>query len=749
MKKILKQKDFIFLGVILFSVFVFFYPFFLQNKVPIPADTVIGLYNPFRDLYVQEYPNGIPYKNYLLTDPVRQQYVWKKLSIDMYKKGQLPVWNPYEMAGKPLLANFQSGVFYPVNFILFLQPFFMSWSIYILLQLILAAIFMYFYLRLFRLTYTSCILGTFTWIYSGFFISWLEWGNIVHTALWLPMILLAVHKLIENSSRRWEFVWFFALIGSTCAAFFAGHLQSFFYMSVFLIPYILLLWFLRGRNLKKLFSLFTYLVIFITVTSIQWVPTLQFIDLSGRVSDQSFNNPGWFMPYENLIQFLSPDFFGNPSTLNYFGVFNYGEFIGYTGILSLLCVLYAVFFRRDRKTYFFAFILIVSLLFALENPISLIPFIFKFPFISTAQPTRLLILTCFSLAVLSSFGLDFFQRKKSKMYIPILVIGVILASLWASILFFPQIFPGDNELAVSKSNLRLPTGLYIISSCLLLIYSRARLKRIQQVLLIAVIAIALADLLRFGWKYTPFVDKSYVFPSTQITSYISRDSGLFRIAATDSQILPPNFATAYGISSIEGYDPLYLNNYASVIAANERVDHSIAEPFGFNRIITPRNIESNFMNFLNVKYILSFNNLDKTRYELILKEGKTKLYKNKEVLPRVFFVKNLVYLPDKAEIAKRMHVTNLEDTAFLQGDPKNNMKYSQGSVSIREYSPNKIVLETQNKGDGLLIISDVYYPSFRAQVDSNDAKIMQVNNAFRGIEVPKGAHVVTLTGSLF
>src|SRR3990167_7884604 len=110
-------------------VFVFFWQFFIKGLLPIPADTIVGLYHPFRDLYAKDYPNGIPFKNFLITDPVRQIYPWKNLSINIFSGLNLPLWSPYEAAGKPLLANLQSGVFYPLNLILFLQPFYLSWSI--------------------------------------------------------------------------------------------------------------------------------------------------------------------------------------------------------------------------------------------------------------------------------------------------------------------------------------------------------------------------------------------------------------------------------------------------------------------------------------------------------------------------------------------------------------------------------------------------------------------------------------------
>src|SRR5680860_1492629 len=83
-------------------VLVFFKSFVVSGKLPIPADTIVGIYHPFRDYYSKEYPRGIPFKNFAITDPVRQQYPWKNLSIDLLKKGEFPLWNQYSFGGYPV-----------------------------------------------------------------------------------------------------------------------------------------------------------------------------------------------------------------------------------------------------------------------------------------------------------------------------------------------------------------------------------------------------------------------------------------------------------------------------------------------------------------------------------------------------------------------------------------------------------------------------------------------------------------------
>jgi hypothetical protein len=190
------MKRFLPIALITIVFLVFFWQFLFKGLLPIPSDTIVGLYYPFRDAYIKS--NGVPYKNFLITDPVRQQIPWRELAVDAEKKLILPLWNPYNFAGTPLLANSQNAAFYPFNIVFFFLPFEFSWSLLILLQPILAGIFLYLYLRNLKLSKSACLLGTLAFSFSGFFIAWLEWGTVLNVALWLPLILLSIDKIFSK-----------------------------------------------------------------------------------------------------------------------------------------------------------------------------------------------------------------------------------------------------------------------------------------------------------------------------------------------------------------------------------------------------------------------------------------------------------------------------------------------------------------------------------------------------------------------
>lgn len=764
-KKLSKNKIFITIFFIIFL--VFFYNFFIRGFLPVPSDAIVGLYHPFRDLYVSTFPSGIPFKNFLITDPVRQIIPWKFIAIESIFKLKLPLWNPYEMTGTPLLANFQSGPFYILNLVFLLKPFYVSWGFFIFLQPLLAAIFTFYYVCNLGISRKAAFLGGLTFSFSGFFVAWLEWGNILHTALWLPLILLSVDKIIiverENEKipnakykilKTQRYGWPIVFVFSLVSAFFAGHLQTFFYLFILSLFYLIARLIQFRKSLKVCMLFIVCYLLFIILTAVQWLPTLQFILLSARNIDQVNRlNAGWFIPWQNLIQFLAPDFFGNPTTLNYWGVWNYGEMVGYVGVLPLIFASFAIFKRYDRKTIFFGTVFFLCLIFSLPTFFAKLPFILNIPFLSTAQPTRLLVLTDFSLAILTALGFEYFDKTKKGISEILLFFLAAILFIWAFIFYLNSRMNwiSEENILIAKRNMILPTILFAISSFFICLFSRLK-KNSRSALIFYLIFFLLTvlDLLRFAFKFTPFTNKNYFFPQTKIINFLENQQKPFRIVSADSRIFPPNLSSFYKIESIEGYDPLYLLNYGEFIAALERNKPNIDLPLGFNRIITPHNIDSKFIDILNVKYALSLNDLSSSKFKKVFQEGQTRVYENKNVYPRAFFVNNLLIGKSKIETLSAMFGNKLDKTAIINDAnvlPKSNL--SIGEIDFIKYENDKIQLSVRNNGDGFLVLTDSFYPGWHALIDGAQVRIYKTDYAFRGIFVPSGRHQVLFYMSLF
>ena len=768
--------------ILLFSflVLLFFKPFFLDGRLPIPADTIVGMYHPWRDFYAKEYPSGIPFKNFLITDPVRQQYVWRQLSIDLLKQGQLPLWNPYQFSGTPLLASFQSAPFYPLNVLFFILPFNLSWGILVALQPFLAGIFLYAYLRHLKIGQWGSLFAGLIFSFSGFSIAWLEWNTVLHTTLWLPLILLSIDKIfsiflnsenlkLKNQNEKSKskiknlLLWSSIFVISMVSSFFAGHLQIFFYLLIFSVIYLFIRWWQLGKMIKTLVLFAICYLLFTIITSIQWLPTLQFINLSARTLDQiNWRQPGWFIPWQNLLQFFSPDLFGNPATLNYWGEWNYAEFLGYVGILPLIFAILAIIWRRDKKTWFFGGTVIVSLIFALPTPLAKIPYQWQIPFISTSQPTRLLFLTDFSLSILAALGLDWFIRSLNdsnhlkKFIRTILPFGAIFLSLW----FF--IFFGQNwlktvtpeNLSVAKRNLILPSILFVSSTLLLFAaYLLKGKKGLLTIIYIIVVGLVVFDLFRFGWKFIPFTKSEWLFPQTETIKFLKNQPGPFRLMTTDRRIFPPNFATFYRLEDVSGYDPLYLRTYGELVAAWNRGEPDIS-PFVFNRILTPQDYSSRVADLLNVKYVLSLKDESSTKLKLVFQEGQTRIYENKEAFPRAFLVYDYKIAKDSQESINLLFdkTVDLRKTAILEAEQGRKLEGEdrESQVEIISLQSQEIVIRTKSQKPAILILADNFYPGWQAFLDGKEEseKTFRVDFTLRGIIVPEGEHKIEFYPSL-
>ncbi|MCX6705475.1 MAG: hypothetical protein NT162_04045 [Candidatus Woesebacteria bacterium] len=165
----------------------------LRGLVPLPTDALAGAYYPWAGQF-WGFVAGIPYKNISLTDVFSQLFPWRSLAIDLIKQAVPPLWNPYSFSGYPLLANWQSAPFYPLNLLMFIFGNTHGYGIMVFLQPILAASFMYIFLRQLKLSRVAAGLGGLVSAYSGFVMVYLEYATIGQIMIWLPLILYIFYK---------------------------------------------------------------------------------------------------------------------------------------------------------------------------------------------------------------------------------------------------------------------------------------------------------------------------------------------------------------------------------------------------------------------------------------------------------------------------------------------------------------------------------------------------------------------------
>jgi hypothetical protein len=72
--------------------------------------------------------------------PLLQFYPWRYFALESIRSGYLPLWNPYVGNGAPLVANYQSALFYPPNWLLLIVPLDLSLNWLMVLHIVWAGV---------------------------------------------------------------------------------------------------------------------------------------------------------------------------------------------------------------------------------------------------------------------------------------------------------------------------------------------------------------------------------------------------------------------------------------------------------------------------------------------------------------------------------------------------------------------------------------------------------------------------------
>lgn len=754
----MKRKE-LFLAIIFFIALTagFFYKVFLHGYVPIPGDLLVREYSPWKAYsYLGYVPGSFPEKAQYF-DVIRQLYPWKTLSIELLKSGKIPLWNPYNFSGAPLLANFQSAIFYPLNIFYLLFSQVKTWTFLIMLQPFLSGFFMYLFARKIGIGRIGSMLSSIAFSCSLFSTVFLEYGIIGHTIVWLPPSLYLVEEILENL-KPWKII---LLVASLVLAFLAGHIQIAGFVWLFILIYIVCRISMQSwEKNKKIFTTVFFLMLFVAalgIGSFQLFPTIELINNSARVvQSYQFLLEKLLLQPQQMILFLSPDFFGNPASGNYLINDTYPGNAIYVGITPFLFALFAfIKFKTNYFIRFFSIAAIVLLFIFMRSPLTEVFYRLQIPLFSTGSPTNGIFLLSFCLSVLSGFGFDlwFMKHAKSHSVIVFAIAGIFLA-VWAWVTtIHPQ--------TISSKNFLYSTILYGTTLTLFLI----GIFFIKKKLLIGCLFLFLTifDLFYFFHKFNPFVPEQLVFPQAAVFNYLKEQGGLYRFWGYGGATIEANFTSQYKLFSPGGYDPLYPRRYGEFIQSSKegkietgftnrtRSDAVIAPGFG-EEDLPSNNSRLRVLDALGVKYVMGKQGegdkektFPRNRFRLVYEKDGWQVFENLKAAPRFFLTSDYKKFKTKDEFEQLFFANNFDPsrTILLEGNlPQLLSSQKEGSATVNSYSPNEASFATKTDGDMLFFLSDTYYLGWKALLDGKETTIYRANYTFRAVLVPKGEHTV-------
>src|SRR5690348_10073932 len=192
------KKTLLSLGILLAVCLFFFWPIF-KGFIPFPGDLLIDS-NPYRSLSVLGFtPGSYPNKAQGM-DVITEMYPWRYFTIQELKHGRIPFWDPHNFSGNILMQNFQSSVFNPFNAFFFVSPFNNAWTLFILIQPILASFFFYLFARELKLSRFAALIGGIAFAFSQYMTVWIEYGNIAATLAYLPLLLFFLLRFFKDQN---------------------------------------------------------------------------------------------------------------------------------------------------------------------------------------------------------------------------------------------------------------------------------------------------------------------------------------------------------------------------------------------------------------------------------------------------------------------------------------------------------------------------------------------------------------------
>ncbi|MBI5449619.1 YfhO family protein [Candidatus Gottesmanbacteria bacterium] len=740
------MKRFFPLFVLLAIVAIFFYKTFLYGLIPFPGDLLLAEYKPWQSYSFAGYvPGSIPNKAQY-PDTIRQLYPWRTLATNELRSGRMPLWNPYNFSGTPLLANFQSAAFYPPNILYVVFPQTVAWSMLVILQPLLSLLFTYWYIRKIDASLLAAILAGISYAFSLFAIVWLQYNSIGHVMIWLPLMLLAIESLKRQRTRSW----FALLVAAEASALLAGHPQLGGYLLLFVLAYTFFLArpLIKNVTLSMLFAL--------GIAAIQLIPGMELVWYAARSSHEfSLIFQKILIQPQQLFMTIIPNLFGHPATRTYWPQDTFIGKVTYVGLVPLFFLL-AAFRIKSRHIKFFGISSLIVLVLVTANPITFILYKFNLPLFSSSSPTLMEFLLAFSLAVITSLGLDGWIQEKHS-------IGKLAHRSLSVIIFFIIIWLGFRSIEHSRTamNAILYSGVLatIILSGFFIAITR---KKFMIPVVLLLIALHTTDLFIQFQKFNPFVPASFVFPQTSIIQYLKEHAGNNRFWGYGTASIQTNIATQYQIYSTDGYDPLYPKWYGELLNASKngqilkkftndtRSDAILAQ--GFGEFDLPNNqYRLRMLDALSVKYILdrpengsTQNTLPQDRFQPVADIDGWKVYENLKAAPRAFLVSDFATYASPKEFEDHFFSKEFNpSTAILLEKPINERlgQINGTSVQIKKYQPNEVSLDLVSNGN-LLYLSDTYYPGWKAFIDEANTPILKANYAFRAIYVPRGAHTV-------
>jgi hypothetical protein len=689
----------------------------------------------------------------------------------------MPLWEPYIHGGMPFVDAMHGDIFYPAAILQFLIKVTYALGLKLVLHVFLAGVFMFYFLRGLNLRREISFLGGLLYMFSPCLVSLVYPGH--DGKMYVYALFPLAFMLLHQACRSGRFLHFLFFSLSFALLVFTAHMQMTYFAAWGLGLYFLYyLWSSRrevkGKTVKYVAYFVVAIILGISLSMIQLLSPYFYLKNYSMRTMHTEGQSGyeyatsWSMHPEEAASEIVPEFSGdNVHTQGnfYWGRNPFKLNSEYIGLLALFLAVVTVIYRRTSLIWFLTGLGIFAFIYALGGTT---PFFWLFYYLipgvkSFRGPSMINFLFCFAAVVIAMLGLDNFLKLKenlaeAKRFLKIAFILVIVYSglailvsllrgtffdIWVAVIYSG--IDSAKRAAMEQNVSRVITGLWISTCLLWLGYGLLRLYikggvRIS-ILIGGLSLLALIDLFRFDSRFIITVDPEQYFRKTPVVDYLHarQQEEPFRVFLLP-QSYPDNYLALFGIEEVS-------------LTAMHGNQLRIYDEFVGRHQDNPNLTYPNFIDLLNVKYLLSSQTLKTPWAQQVYEAEGIYVYQNSNYLPRGFPVYNWQVMKDQSRILDILKQPdfNPREKIFLDETPPK-MPSDTLTASTEPVIPvrisddviNRFNVEVEMKRDGFLVLSENYYPAWKAYVDGKEAKIYRADYLFRAIYLDKGKHTLRL-----
>lgn len=692
------------------------------------------LYRPnslYSDLTITHWPNALFIRHSLAT--------W----------GQVPLWRPLILGGEPFAANPLSGLWYPPNLLLLLLPLTPAFNLLFVLHTAWAGWGGYRLASAQGASPAGAMLTALALMFAPKAVAHLAAGHVgLYLAFsWLPWVLWSVRRLAQHGGPHQV-----AGAAATLGMLVLADIRLGFYGGLAAAAYWLWTWAteegrlyspggpccLPGRA-RRIATAVAAALLAVALVAVQALP----LALSaGRL------NRGGLSLAESGIASLPPTYLAGLFLADHGG---FQEWMTYLGAVVLLLALIGLARGRSPERGWWGILALLAVVYSMGTYTPFYGLLYRaLPLLGWLRgPARAWFLVVLSAGLLAAQGLTALEeqataeddRPSRRRRLPQAVVALVGAALAG---------------AVGGLALRLPANAVVAAvvwpaAGALVVLKAAAGRRDKGLFTVLILALALADLWGVGFTlYRVRPAREVLAEGEPAAAWLAAQSRPFRVYSP-SYSLPQQSGARYSIEAVDGVDPFQLADYAAFMRVATGVNlpgYSVTIPAfpqvaeGQDMLLAHQGVvpERRMLGLLNVRFLAAAYPIEAEGLMLLGQMGGVYLYRNEDVLPRAFVVGRVEPVAGLEQALEWLSANDPLQEAVVEGGTPLAATEGNGVARLVEWTPNRITVEAE--GPGLLVLSEVYDPDWRAEVDGQRRDIVRTDGILRGVYLEAGPHRV-------